>query len=395
LKIVDDSRQQICNDKDGLLEAQLASTLLNIRLTLIANVAIALSAMLIVDIPSDKAGIDPGAGAAYWFVGVVALALLRYGFSSMISRQRVLAGRPRQALKALTGLGFVSGLSWCPVPLYFAGLSNSEVHAYIIFVMCGLATGAVIQSLAYWRISAAFGAPLMAATTFSLVLFGATGGLVVAADVLLLSVMLFRAAFIGERNFARSHRTAFEATTLAASLGKANQELERIAKTDVLTGLGNRGRFNEAMEKVMGGGEPAALVLFDLDRFKTMNDTHGHSVGDKVLQVVAERLHLACGPQDLAVRLGGDEFGVVVWGSESARRAVALAESFLGAMRCPIATGSGRITAEASIGIAAMDRAISSEDLYKQADAALYRAKEEGRGRISIFGAPTSRSFSA
>src|SRR5947208_2347984 len=94
----------------------------------------------------------------------------------------------------------------------------------------GTTTGAIIQSLAYSPMAIAFSAPVMAATILRMLLSGSDVGYIVAADVVFLTVMLFRAALLGERNFTTSQNTAFEATALAASLADANQALERLVR---------------------------------------------------------------------------------------------------------------------------------------------------------------------
>lgn len=382
-------------DKDGLASAQLRSTLHNITLTLLANVAIAFSALLILRMPDNALSADDRQLALFWFFGVMTLAGLRFWGSRLIAKGRLLASEPRKALWFLAGLAFLSGLSWCPIPLYFAAISSSEVQAYIIFVTGGIVTGAVIQSLAYWPIAVAFGTPLMLATILCLFLFSQRGATVIAADVLLLTIMLFRAAVFGERNFARSHRIASEATTLAASLGKANEKimnanlaLEQLANTDPLTGLGNRMRFNAAMARICNGTDPAALLLFDLDSFKTLNDTLGHAAGDFGLKRVAECLLETCDDKALPVRLGGDEFAILVTDNDPEQAALRLAERFSSSIRKAVYFESHPLLLGASVGIAIFEprHPASAERLYAEADAALYLAKQAGRGCVRVFG---------
>ena len=117
--------------------------------------------------------------------------------------------------------------------------------------------------------------------------------------MLFLTLMLFRASLLGERNFIASQVKTFEAIDLATSLAEAhrnvlssNRALERLACTDSLTGLSNRSHFGEFAGAACRSGAGVAFVLFDIDNFKTINDTRGHSVGDRVIEIVADILRV-------------------------------------------------------------------------------------------------------
>src|SRR4051794_38237705 len=124
-----------------------------------------------------------------------------------------------------------SGLLWSVVPLGLPAFSNAQNVNDVVFIMAGTSTGAIIQSLAYAPMAIAFSAPLMGTTVLRTLLAGSGVGYIVAADVALLTVMLFRAALLGQRNFINSQNTAFEATVLAGALAGANQTLERLGAT--------------------------------------------------------------------------------------------------------------------------------------------------------------------
>jgi diguanylate cyclase (GGDEF)-like protein/PAS domain S-box-containing protein len=177
-------------------------------------------------------------------------------------------------------------------------------------------------------------------------------------------------------------------------------ELERIrylAEVDTLTGVANRNTFQKhlisQLAKISGGEFAVALLLFDLDQFKEINDTLGHLVGDKVLRAVARKLQQAVDGTHLIARLGGDEFAIVV--SAPASQIAGDAESFARTIIAlfsdePLAVGSRRLTVGASIGIAiarACTRTPEDEvtELMANADLALYRAKAQGRGRFVFF----------
>jgi diguanylate cyclase len=162
-------------------------------------------------------------------------------------------------------------------------------------------------------------------------------------------------------------------------------EASRLAHEDELTGLGNRRATLARLTKALGTGGPVSLVLADLDDFKAVNDTYGHDVGDRVLQVVAGRLTGACEPDQFVSRLGGDEFAVVTEGDGAVDPSI-LADQLRVALLMGISVGTAAVTVGASIGVAirtAQD--VCPTDLLIRADAAMYRAKPRpGRSRAAV-----------
>jgi diguanylate cyclase (GGDEF)-like protein/PAS domain S-box-containing protein len=153
---------------------------------------------------------------------------------------------------------------------------------------------------------------------------------------------------------------------------------------DGLTGLPNRGLLQaglqEAVAAAHNGGPPVALLLVDLDRFKEVNDTLGHQVGDLLLQQIAQRLQGAVRASDLVARLGGDEFAVLLPGADSNSAARVAAE--LGrVVHMPLVLRGHAITVDASIGTAAApEHAQDADALLHCADVAMYQAKRSGAG---------------
>ncbi len=170
---------------------------------------------------------------------------------------------------------------------------------------------------------------------------------------------------------------------------RSDARIAFMAQHDPLTGLPNRALFAERLAGALsaladGGG--VALMLIDLDRFKEINDTRGHPIGDRLLRVVAERLAACIRPQDTVARLGGDEFAIIQAGARDMHDAQELASRVLGAMANPFAIDGGRLEMCASIGIAvAPEHGGSQETLLRNADTALYRAKAEGRCSYRVF----------
>jgi diguanylate cyclase (GGDEF)-like protein len=150
----------------------------------------------------------------------------------------------------------------------------------------------------------------------------------------------------------------------------------RLAGTDELTGLANRRALLSALNDALTGAGPVGLVVVDLDEFKSVNDTHGHVVGDHVLQVVAVRLRESMSQSCLVARLGGDEFAVLAPASDRPALA-ALATRAQAALARPLPVAAGRhVLVGASIGTAVRaESGCTATDLLRQADAAMYQAK--------------------
>ncbi|MBD5634476.1 MAG: GGDEF domain-containing protein [Candidatus Eremiobacteraeota bacterium] len=163
-----------------------------------------------------------------------------------------------------------------------------------------------------------------------------------------------------------------------------NAELRQLAHHDMLTGLPNRLSFAEfatrAMERAKDG-ESLAVLLVDLDRFKAVNDTLGHAMGDALLCEVSDRLRSAVRDGDIVARMGGDEFAVLQIGPPRTQDSEALARRIVGNLSKPYLIRGIRLTVGASVGVAlAEDGASDDVDLLLlNADRALYRAKNEGR----------------
>ncbi|MEO8196628.1 MAG: histidine kinase N-terminal 7TM domain-containing protein [Thermoanaerobaculia bacterium] len=175
-----------------------------------------------------------------------------------------------------------------------------------------------------------------------------------------------------------------------AELRRSNQELERLASTDPLTLLANRRQFfvrlDAEIKRAHRHTESLALVMLDLDHFKRVNDAHGHAVGDLVLKEVGTLLLLCVREWDMAARLGGEEFAVILPATdrEGAREAAERIRLRVLDLRCPTPEGT-EVTISASCGGAVLGPNTSTSDqLLSAADNALYRAKARGRDRVSM-----------
>jgi len=173
-----------------------------------------------------------------------------------------------------------------------------------------------------------------------------------------------------------------------SDLKKELEVVKKLAETDALTGLLNRGTFNnELTDLCRQTAVEAALVMFDLDHFKKLNDTFGHLLGDKVIQFFASLLQKHAGDEHLAIRYGGEEMAMIMLDinqRDALKIADAIRDSFA---NCRLKKkGSedsiGQVTV--SVGLTMLRSTDTPQDLIERADDALYLSKENGRNRISV-----------
>ena len=170
----------------------------------------------------------------------------------------------------------------------------------------------------------------------------------------------------------------------SSRLRESQSRLQHLAHHDVLSGLPNRAAFNAAVEETLAKSQ-AAVLFVDLDRFKNVNDTLGHPVGDKLVAEVGSRLRSAAGTGVLVARIGGDEFTIII-PDPKMNLVEKLAENIVAAIRSPFEIDGQPILIGASIGIAVSSSGSDAQDLVRRADIALYHAKEAGRNQFAIFG---------
>jgi diguanylate cyclase (GGDEF)-like protein/PAS domain S-box-containing protein len=171
---------------------------------------------------------------------------------------------------------------------------------------------------------------------------------------------------------------------------RSEEKVVRLAHFDSLTGLANRLQMSQTLERILNspdlGQRVCAVFLLDLDRFKQVNDTMGHPAGDALLVQVAKRLEDAVGELGRVGRLGGDEFQVVLVGTHQSEELAALASAIIAALSQPYTVELQKMEIGVSIGIAVAPRdGVTSDALIRNADLALYAAKDGGRGRYHFY----------
>ncbi|KLI63683.1 EAL domain-containing protein [Aurantiacibacter marinus] len=171
---------------------------------------------------------------------------------------------------------------------------------------------------------------------------------------------------------------------------RSQEQATRLARYDALTGLANRFQMSQSLEKILGAQSEAnrhcAILLLDLDRFKQVNDTMGHPAGDALLKQVSQRLERAVGKLGQVGRLGGDEFKVIIPSRVERNVLANLSKEIIHSISQPYSIDGQRVVIGLSIGIAVSpEHGDNSEELIRNADLALYAAKDGGRGRYHFY----------
>ena len=179
----------------------------------------------------------------------------------------------------------------------------------------------------------------------------------------------------------------------------SEERLAHLASFDQLTDLPNRNLFNErlvaSLQQAKRHKRQMVLMFLDLDHFKDINDTLGHSAGDKLLQDVARRLQGCVRAEDTLARLGGDEFTIIMNEVRQQKDSAAVAEKIIDVLASPFVLEGEEVFVTTSIGIAGYPSCGSDpETLIRHADTALYRAKSEGRGNYRFFEAEMNQAVS-
>jgi two-component system cell cycle response regulator len=206
------------------------------------------------------------------------------------------------------------------------------------------------------------------------------------ASGVLLSTALFFGIFLIFPLIRTQAREEVKLREMTQTLSARSETLQHAALTDGLTGMQNRRYFDDALKEYLTEfrriQKPLGLMIFDLDHFKQVNDTHGHDVGDEVLRSVASTLRDMTRYHDVVARLGGEEFAVVAPNmtedqlfklAERIRKAIAMQT---------VQAGNVKLKVTTSVGMATWDGKETGEDFYRRADKQLYQAKRQGRNRV-------------
>jgi diguanylate cyclase (GGDEF)-like protein len=326
---------------------------------------------------------DATDGPARTVATTLAYPLADFLILALIAATAVLTGRaPLRSLIVLGGGLLVFSIS----DIMFTFLASSGDYQTGTPVSTGWIIGCAIMSFAPWtkttRYEVDFGGA-RAIVLPAVCTFAALGIVVVSRFVAVPTLAFALAVAAIALAVGRTLLTFRE----VQELGERRVE----ARTDELTGLANRRSLVWHLEQVVRRGDPASLLLLDLDHFKELNDTLGHAAGDELLRRIGPRLRSVLGPRDVLARLGGDEFGVIAWRGEDDDRPVVLAQRLLHVLEDPFDLRGIGLRVDGSIGVAHFpDHATDASGLLQRADVAMYLAKERRSG-VEVYDAGTDR----
>ena len=340
-----------------------------------------------------------------WFVFTLVINTGRMILA--LQSQRSSAAQRTDGMLRLNGLLMLAaGCLWAVVPGLMFDITNARAP-YILFVLAGISAAATVQAGTYSVGAIAFVLPIFGTLIYNLLTCGAERSYMIALDGVLYLVFLVASARKGEKALVRTVLLRIEATALAVSLDREHTASKasaarffELANHDTLTGLANRAAFsttlNGWLERAQQQSGGFYLLLLDLDHFKSINDTLGHSAGDEILKEAANRLRQAIDGDHIVARLGGDEFAILfaptVGSSETMSskdvEAERVASHLLSKVSGAFHLGEHAVSIGVSIGVAKYpDDGATVEDLLAHADLALYAAKDGGRHRWRRFDA--------
>ncbi len=329
---------------------------------------------------------------ATWFVSTVAMCAVIYVRSSQALARKVTRVSPRAARRLIL-FAVLIALPWATLAAFEIRF-GSESERFLVFMVCaGMAAGGTF--MLYRAMAAAFAFFLtiqVAIVSSSFACCGADAVPVLGYSIIYFASLTYFA--YGAGKMARQRDTSVQAlSTAIEELEEAHDRNHDLAHLDDVTGLPNRKSFmkrlDQATQALEEGGKPFALVMFDLDRFKNINDTFGHSVGDELLAYVGVRVGNEIRPGDTVARLGGDEFAMLLHGITEPGRIQGFVSQLNTQLKAPVTLAGRLIYTGASFGAASFpDHGEDGEQLLLNADLALNQVKETGRGRCMIFDDP-------
>lgn len=314
-----------------------------------------------------------------WFIIELAICLAR--LTVLVVAHRAMRARRETP----TDLHLLLAVAWS-ASVGFGVVASLASGDWVVATLATLSAAAMVGGICFRN----FSAPRLAGTMILLSLGPIVPGAALAGEPLLYIVYLQVPMYLAAMSAA-----AFRLNKMLIATMRAERENGHMAHHDALTGLWNRAGFVDALNARLktsaGDGGPLAVLFFDLDNFKPINDTFGHAAGDKVLKAVAERLRRALPDTAMVARMGGDEF-VVLADGVTAEQALGMGDRIIDevAMSCELGDAIG-VNVGVSVGIAISPaHGTEAEELLAVADTALYEAKSGGKSRCCLASVETN-----
>ena len=300
-------------------------------------------------------------------------------------------------LSAYVVFTLFAGVVWAMLLVIDHASGSIYVQLIILSTLVGVPIAALPNDALRLPVYYAFSAPIFIAIEYWAIFVSQELSLHFSIFALAFGVIIVITSYTYHHNYKALLRIKFEKQQLVDDLSAANRRLEEFAYKDPLTGLTNRRWFSEqadhALERCQRSGKRLAVLLIDLDNFKEVNDTLGHSKGDEILIVIAKRLKSALRQSDTlslttgdTARYGGDEFILLLEDFKELGDVERATERILQEVNEPIALSDHKFNPGCSIGVSIYpDDGQSVSNLIRQADIALYQAKQSGKGCTRFF----------
>ncbi len=346
-------------------------------------------------------GLIPGVELAAWAVASLAICSfigLRSVTRSLRTRQSE-ASKPGSPLRdgrwALL-IALMSSLPWAILATRWVGAVHGDSELILMALTVGMAASGSVLLAPIPAAAVLYATAILLPPALKCILL-VPGHQYLGLGALAVSFLVFLYGLIVTTG--RLFMERLEAITrlqdTIEALSEAREETERVAMTDGLTGIANRRAFMARLNALnnRAGAKSFSIFYIDLDRFKSVNDALGHAVGDALLKSVSARITGLVREGDLVARLGGDEFAIVAQDIRERAFASSLAERLVVSLSEPYDLEGQKVQIGACVGVAlACESGVGGEMLLKQADLAMFAAKEAGRGMYCIFEADMQRS---
>ena len=365
---------QIARPGDAFREEELELLYAQATLPIIASpLAAALLAIAIWEV-------GDGSWLVAWVAIIASISLFRTALVVTFNKRRG-SFSLRTWERLFTSTVIASGLSW-GVGGWLLLPEEMAFRAVVFFFLIGMASAAVAVYAIHWAAAILTILALVLPTTLEFLLEDTLPERLMGLAAVLYVIAAYRSLRITDRFVQRFHSLSYE-------LKGAKEDAELLARTDFLTGMNNRRSFYEVCEAsfkvAQRYGHDLAAILFDIDQFKNINDTHGHAVGDEVLKNLSQIVGDTCRTSDVAGRVGGEEFAILL-PHTNAQSAHDLAERLRKRMEQSVVhLEGGDVKFTASFGVAQMPEECDSlDELVSMADGAMYRAKKRGRNGVFV-----------
>ncbi|WP_083638906.1 putative bifunctional diguanylate cyclase/phosphodiesterase [Rhizobium oryziradicis] len=374
------------NFAQAVRQTQANGTLASSKTILIVNLVTMLTAAELIIPLHDNAG-----RLLAWMALLSFFSVLRFLLAKVLLKKQLASRQPEDVIKIMSVAAFFQGLSWSLLPNVFFHLDMLGSDAPVMLILIGLAGAAMLRQSFTSQTAFSFTTPILLACAWNFLQHGGVVAIISTLDLILLaSFLLYLMAKAEQRavegeiaKFTRDHAT--QSLIIAnEDIRQNNMRLEILANCDPVTGLFNRiylnGKISGALAAATVSEQKVALLLFDVDRFKRINDAFGHHGGDQFLTIVGQRLKNAAGLDATTARISGDEFAVLITTDDVRQKSIALVQAMVECDLPPITINGTSLVPNLSAGLVFFPSGgITADEIFSSASLALLHAKQTGR----------------